>query len=162
MICAWVPANSQAVKELSGVSISPHGLIWFVQVFPDGSVKASYGSLPQHQIQMLLGSVDFAALIERINEEATDRKVPRGTQVALMLRGESSHATKYLLQDDFLRRAFPSAPSAWKRILPKLNKDVKPDGFHIEPISKEMAAILRQHPIFPKTNAEQDGAVLRR
>jgi hypothetical protein len=162
MFFAVISAYGQDVKELSGVSFSPPGLVWFIQVFPDGSVKATYGSLPQHQMQMKPGSIDFATLVEDSKGAMTDAKVEGGTQVAFMLQGESSHSSSYLVRDDFLRRAFPSTPSTWKRILPKIDKDMKPDGLHIEPISQEMEVILRQHPIFPKTKAEQDGAGQRR
>jgi hypothetical protein len=54
--------HGQKADQLSGVAISPADHGWFIQVSPDGSVRASFGSLPQHQIQMQQGSVDFATL----------------------------------------------------------------------------------------------------
>lgn len=162
IFCALIPAHGHDVEELSGVSISPPGLVWFIQVFPDGSVKASYGSLPQHQMQMKPGSVDFANLVEDVKGAMTGKKVEGGTQVALMLHGESSHTSRYLLHDDFLRKVFPSTPDTWKRILPRLTKDIKPARLQIAPISTEMEEVLEKHPIFPPTHAEQEGGAGQR
>ena len=157
LMMAIAPTQAEDADDLSGVSISPFGLSWFIQVSPDGSVRANYGSLPQHQIQMRQASIDFPKLIEEINNVITDEIIPGGTQVALMRRGEISSRSRYLREDEFIRKLFPSDPTVWKTILPKLTKDMKPDGLHIEPISKEMVDLLARNPIFPKKKAEQAG-----
>jgi len=141
--------HAQRASDLSGVSISPPGLAWFIQVFPDGSVRASYGSLPQNQIQMAPGSIDFSRLVERISKEITQEKVEEGTQASLMLSGVTSHTSAYLLHDEFLRELFPSNPDMWRIIIPKLNSDMQPDGLHISPLSDEMRNLLLRHPIYP-------------
>lgn len=150
--------HAQRADELSGVAISPPNHAWFIQVRPDGSVHASYGSLPQHQIQMQQGSIDFASLVEEIKKVMIVDEIAEGTQVALQRKGESSHRSRYLSDDQFLRRLFPSDPAAWKTIIPKLTKDMKPDGLHITPISDEMADLIARTPIFQKKTAEQVGA----
>jgi hypothetical protein len=142
-------SHAQGANDLSGVSISPPGLVWFIQVFPDGSVRASYGSSPQHQIRMAPGSVDFSHLVERLKKEVIKESGDNGTQVAFMLRGATSHSSSYLANDDFLRELFPSNPDAWRRIIPKLTGDMKPDGLDISPVSDEMRELLHSHPIFP-------------
>jgi hypothetical protein len=149
--------HAQRADELSGVSISPPGHGWFVQISPDGSVRASFGSSPQHQIQMQKGSVNFSSLVEDIQKVMTEDVIPGGSQVALQRKGESSHRSRYLRDDQFLRRLFPSDPAAWKTIIPRLTKDMKPDGLHIAPITKEMADLMAKTPIFPKKTAEQAG-----
>ena len=147
----------QNADELSGVSISPPGHGWFVQISPDGSVRASFGSSPQHQIQMQQGSVDFVSLVEEIKKVMTEDVIAGGTQAALQRKGESSHRSQYLRDDQFLRSLFQSDPAAWNTIFPRLTKDMKPDGFHIAPISEEMAKLMTRAPIFPKKAAEQAG-----
>lgn len=159
LMMAIAPTHAEDADDLSGVSISPFGLSWCIEVSPDGSVRANYGSLPQHQIQMRQASIDFPKLIEEINNVITDEIIPGGTQVVLMRRGETSHQSSYILEDEFLRNLFPSDPTVWKTILPKLTKDMKPDGLHIEPISKKMVDLLERNPIFPKKKAEQAGTV---
>jgi len=149
--------HGQKADQLSGVAISPGDHGWFIQVSPDGSVRASFGSLPEHQIQMQQGSVDFATLVDDIKKMMTEDVIPSGSQVALQRKGESSHRSRYLRDDQFLQRLFPSDPAAWKTIIPKLTKDMKPDGLHIAPISKEMAELMVKTPLFPKKTAEQAG-----
>ena len=148
--------QGQKTEELSGVSISPPGLCWFIQISPDGSVRASFGSLPQHQIQMQQGSIDFAKLVKEIKKSMTEDVIPGGSQAVLQRKGESSHRSRYLRDDQFLRRLFSGDLAAWKTIIPKLTKDMKSDGFHIAPISKEMADFMVKTPLFPKKTAEQD------
>jgi hypothetical protein len=146
--------HGQKADELSGVSISPPNHGWFIQVSPDGSVRASFGALPQHQIRMQQGSVDFASLVDEIKKMMTTEVISGGSQVALQHKGESSHRSRYLRDDQFLQRLFPSDPASWKTIIPQLTKDMKPDGLHIAPISKEMADLMIKTPIFPKKTAE--------
>jgi hypothetical protein len=147
--------HAQRADELSGVAISPPNHGWFIQVRPDGSVHASFGSLPQHQMQMQQGSVDFVSLVEEIKKVMTEDVIAGGTQAALQRKGESSHRSQYLRDDQFLRSLFQSDPAAWKTIFPRLTQDMRPDGFHIAPISEEMAKLMTRTPIFPKKTAEQ-------
>jgi hypothetical protein len=149
--------HGQKADELSGVAISPPTHGWFIQVSPDGSVRASFGSLPEHQIQMQQGSVDFASLVDEIKKVMTEDVIAGGSQVALQRKGESSHRSQYLRDDQFLRNLFQSDPTAWRSIFPRLSKDMKPNGFHIEPVSEEMAKLMTRTPIFPKKTAEQAG-----
>jgi hypothetical protein len=149
--------HAQKADELSGVAISPPNHGWFIQVSPDGSVCASFGSLPQHQIRMQHGSIDFVSLVDEIKKMMTADVISGGSQVALQRKGESSHRSQYLRDDQFLQRLFPSDPDAWKTIIPKLTKDMKPNGLHMAPISEEMAALMTKTPIFPEKTAEQAG-----
>lgn len=147
----------RGADKLSGVAISPPNHGWLIQVSPDGSVRASFGSLPEHQIQMQQGSIDFSKLVEEIEKMMTDEIIPNGSQVALQRQGDSSHRARYLRDDQFLRRLFPSDPVAWKRIFPKVTKDMKSDGLYISPVSKQMADLMTKTPIFQKNTEKKHG-----
>ena len=88
--------------------------------------------------------------MDEIKKVMTVDVIAGGTQVVLQRKGETSHRSRYLSDDEFLRRLFPSDPAAWKTIIPKLTQDMKPDGLHIAPISDEMAKLLTRTPISPK------------
>lgn len=103
---------------------------------------------------MQQGTIDFANLVEEIEKVMTDEIIPNGTQVALQRQGDSSHRARYLRDDQFLRRLFPSDPVAWKRIFPRVTKDMQPDGFYVSPVSQQMAELMAKTPIFPKKTAE--------
>ena len=75
LFLAVVFVHGQKADQLSGVAISPADHGWFIQVSPDGSVRASFGSLPQHQIQMQQGSVDFATLVDDIKKASSAESV---------------------------------------------------------------------------------------
>ncbi len=150
-------SSAQHAKDLSGVAITPPSSSWFVRVFPDGSVRATFGSLAQHQILMGPGSLDFGKLVDNTKNHLADLKITEGTQVSLLRLGESSHSSSYLKDDLFLRALLSSDPNAWRSDTPKLTNDVKPDGLTVQPISEEMRRILEKNPIFPKKTAEQAG-----
>lgn len=153
----WLPLSATATDtaQIVSIFIAPPVGDWFIEIQPDGMVKATYGSLPQHQIYLVPGSVDFAKVLSQLKSLVTDQKVAGGTQVAFMRRGEPSNTAAYIRDDQMLRSLIPSDPEAWQLVLPKLTGDMKADGPRIGPISAEMNGILLKHPIYGEPRAKQ-------
>jgi hypothetical protein len=137
--------------SVTRIRIQPAGARWFITINLDGSVSADLGShfSPHYQMQMVPGTIDFPRLRALLLRSVASEPLSCGSKVWFSTANESLVIPNNLRDDTLLRYLFPNDRTAWKRVMPRLTKDLKPDGLEISEISAETASLLERFPIYP-------------
>ena len=116
-------------------SISLFNFAWHIQIQPNGSARAQFGSLPEDNLVVKPGQIDFKTLLETL--DTAQRKTPPGNseyQIGIHYDGQTEIRSFSLVDEAFLIQMLRSIDKKWKPTL---------GGSRIMKIKKE-------HPIVKK------------
>ena len=123
-------SDAPAANKVQKISMTD--LRWFVDFFPDGSVRANYGSSGGDSASAPAGSVDFDELLVAARKLRVEKRPANETQIAIHT-GEETTTSFFISDDSLFRRTIESLE--WR---------------NQQPLSDRFLDLLKKHPIFPE------------